>query len=90
MTLEKTIMTEFAYPALVIGLLLEGETVLVLGAFMAHRGHLDCRLVILRVDCHFFVRPVLLLDGAHKRQRVSRKETGLETECGQGKVFIAP
>lgn len=46
MTLE-TIMTQFGYPALVIGLLLEGETVLVLGAFMAHRGYLDLPLVIL-------------------------------------------
>jgi membrane protein DedA with SNARE-associated domain len=46
MTLE-TIITQFGYPALVIGLLLEGETVLVLGAFMAHRGYLNLPLVIL-------------------------------------------
>ncbi|MCJ7435173.1 MAG: DedA family protein [Anaerolineales bacterium] len=46
MTFE-TIITQFGYPALVIGLLLEGETVLVLGAFMAHRGYLDLPLVIL-------------------------------------------
>ena len=46
MTLE-TIITQFGYRALVIGLLLEGETILVLGAFMAHRGYLDLPLVIL-------------------------------------------
>ena len=46
MSLE-TIITHFGYPALVIGLLLEGETMLVLGAFMAHRGYLDLPLVIL-------------------------------------------
>ena len=46
MTLE-TIITQFGYPGLVIGLLFEGETVLVLAAFMAHRGYLDLPLVIL-------------------------------------------
>ena len=45
MSLE-SIVTQFGYPALVIGLLLEGETMLVLGAFMAHRGYLDLPLVI--------------------------------------------
>lgn len=46
MTLE-TIITHFGYLGLVIGLLFEGETVLVLAAFMAHRGYLDLPLVIL-------------------------------------------
>lgn len=41
-----TIISQFGYPALVVGLLLEGETVLVLGAFMAHRGYLNLPLVI--------------------------------------------
>lgn len=45
MSLE-TLITRFGYPALVLGLLLEGETVLVLGAFMAHRGYLSLPLVI--------------------------------------------
>ncbi|HQX16038.1 MAG TPA: DedA family protein [Anaerolineales bacterium] len=42
-----TIISQVGYPALVVGLLLEGETVLVLGAFMAHRGYLNLPLVIL-------------------------------------------
>lgn len=46
MSLE-TIVTQFGYPALALGLLLEGETMLVLGAFMAHRGYLSLPLVIL-------------------------------------------
>jgi len=41
------IVTQFGYPALVVGLALEGETMLILGAFMAHRGYLDLPLVIL-------------------------------------------
>jgi membrane protein DedA with SNARE-associated domain len=45
MTLEN-IISQFGYPALILGLLLEGETVLVLGAFMAHRGYLNLPLVI--------------------------------------------
>jgi membrane protein DedA with SNARE-associated domain len=46
MSLENLI-TQFGYPALVLGLLLEGETVLVLAAFMAHRGYLELPWVIL-------------------------------------------
>lgn len=45
MSLEH-IISQFGYPALVVGLLLEGETVLVLGAFMAHRGYLSLPPVI--------------------------------------------
>jgi len=46
MSLE-TIVAQFGYPALVVGLLLEGETMLILGAFLAHRGYLNLPLVIL-------------------------------------------
>jgi membrane protein DedA with SNARE-associated domain len=46
MSLE-ILLARFGYPALVIGLFLEGETVLVLAAFMAHRGYLNLPLVIL-------------------------------------------
>lgn len=45
MNLEAFI-THFGYPALILGLLLEGETVLILAAFMAHRGYLDLPFVI--------------------------------------------
>jgi membrane protein DedA with SNARE-associated domain len=41
------LISRFGYPALFLGLLLEGETVLVLAAFMAHRGYLSLPLVIL-------------------------------------------
>ncbi|MEP7134884.1 MAG: DedA family protein [Chloroflexota bacterium] len=41
------IVTQFGYPALVVGMLLEGETMLVLGSFMAHRGYLNLPVVIL-------------------------------------------
>jgi len=43
----ENLISNFGYPALVLGLLLEGETVLVLSAFMAHRGYLNLPLVIL-------------------------------------------
>src|SRR5215208_7273151 len=43
----ETIISQFGYPALIVGLVLEGETVLVLAAFMAHRGYLDLPVVIL-------------------------------------------
>jgi membrane protein DedA with SNARE-associated domain len=41
-----TAISQFGYPALVVGLLLESETVLVLAAFMAHRGYLELPWVI--------------------------------------------
>ena len=43
----ETIVLQFGYPALILGLLLEGETILVLGGFMAHRGYLQLPWVIL-------------------------------------------
>lgn len=43
----ETIIARFGYLALVIGLLFEGETVLVLGAFMARRGYVSLPVVIL-------------------------------------------
>lgn len=46
MSLEH-IIVQFGYTALIIGLLFEGETVLVLAAFMAHRGYLELPWVIL-------------------------------------------
>ena len=41
------LIAHFGYPALVVGLLLEGETAMMLAAFMAHRGYLSLSLVIL-------------------------------------------
>ncbi len=41
------LITQFGYPALILGLLLEGETVVVLAAFMAHRGYFNLPTVIL-------------------------------------------
>jgi membrane protein DedA with SNARE-associated domain len=46
MSIEQLI-TQFGYPALVLGLLLEGETVVVLAAFLAHRGYFNLPAVIL-------------------------------------------
>ncbi len=41
------LITQFGYPALILGLLLEGETVVVLAAFLAHRGYFNLTAVIL-------------------------------------------
>ncbi|MBW2474086.1 MAG: hypothetical protein JRE56_05770 [Deltaproteobacteria bacterium] len=37
----------FGYLAILIGTFLEGETILILGGFAAHRGYLDLSLVII-------------------------------------------
>lgn len=41
------LIARLGYPALMIGLLLEGETILVIGAFMAHRGYFSLPAVML-------------------------------------------
>jgi len=41
------LITIFGYPAIMVGTFIEGEMVLVLGGFAAHRGYLDLPLVIL-------------------------------------------
>lgn len=45
MSLEELVST-YGYAAIVLGTFLEGETVLILGGFAAHRGYLDLTLVI--------------------------------------------
>lgn len=46
MSLEQIVLT-YGYPALLIGTLLEGETVVVLAGFLAHGGYLNLSWVIL-------------------------------------------
>ncbi len=43
----QAIITEYGYIAILIGAFLEGETALIIGAFLAHSGHLDILLVML-------------------------------------------
>ncbi len=42
----ETFIEDYGYLAILIGTFMEGETVLVLGGFAAHRGYLDLYLVI--------------------------------------------
>lgn len=46
MTLEWAVIN-FGYPALVVGTFFEGEIILIIGGFAAHRGYLNLPLVIL-------------------------------------------
>jgi membrane protein DedA with SNARE-associated domain len=46
MSLEQ-IVTSFGYPAILLGTFLEGETILIIGGFLAHDGYLDLPRVIL-------------------------------------------
>jgi len=45
MSLEE-IISNYGYAALLIGTFIEGETILVLAGFAAHRGYLDLPLVV--------------------------------------------
>ncbi|PKL38418.1 MAG: DedA family protein [Spirochaetae bacterium HGW-Spirochaetae-1] len=42
----ETIVQHFGYPAIILGSFLEGETILVVGGFAAHRGYLSLPLVM--------------------------------------------
>jgi membrane protein DedA with SNARE-associated domain len=43
----ETLISTYAYAAILVGTFFEGETVLVSGGFAAHRGYLEFRWVIL-------------------------------------------
>ena len=45
MSLE-SFVNQFGYIALILGLVIEGETILVIAAFLAHRGHIELPWVI--------------------------------------------
>ena len=47
MTLIENFVSTYGYPAVFIGTLLEGETILVIAGFLAHRGYLKLYVVIL-------------------------------------------
>jgi len=40
-------ITTFGYPAVILGTFLEGETVLIIGGYLAHSGYLELQYVIL-------------------------------------------
>ncbi len=46
MTIESAV-TQFGYPAIFIGTFLEGETILIVGGFVAYQGYLNIYFVIL-------------------------------------------
>lgn len=46
MNLE-TFVNQFGYIALIFGLVIEGETILIVAAFLAHRGHMELAWIIL-------------------------------------------
>jgi len=46
MTLE-SFVTSYGYPALLLGSLMEGETIVIIAGFLAHSGHLNLSWVIL-------------------------------------------
>jgi len=46
MTLE-SFVTSYGYPALLVGSLMEGETIVIIAGFLAHSGHLNLPWVIL-------------------------------------------
>lgn len=46
MSMEQ-VVTQYGYPAIVVGTFLEGETILIVAGFAAHQGYLKLSLVIL-------------------------------------------
>ena len=62
MSLE-TLIVSYGYPVLFFGAMLEGETVLLLGAYLAHEGYLDLKWVTLTTlagtlvidQCYFYL-----------------------------------
>ena len=64
------LLARFGYPALFLGTLVEGETFILLGGFLAHRGYLRLALVILVAALGAFSGDVLyFLLGRHYGRR---------------------
>ena len=61
MTLESIVDT-YGYLAVLLGTFLEGETILVLGGFAAHRGYLALPWVIVAA---FFIAIMLVIVGVY-------------------------
>lgn len=66
MSLE-SLVTSYGYPAVLVGTFLEGETILVLAGFLAHRGYLDLPLVILTAFLGTFTGDQLFSGSAASR-----------------------
>jgi len=59
----------FGYLAILIGTFLEGETILILGGFAAHRGYLDLSLVIMSAFIGTFFGDQLFYFLGHKHSQ---------------------
>jgi membrane protein DedA with SNARE-associated domain len=71
------LITLFGYPVILLGTLAEGEMVLILGGFAAHRGYLDLRLVILCAFIGAFLGDQFFFYlGRHKSRPFLRRHPG--------------
>lgn len=52
MNLEE-VVTHYGYIGILIGTFLEGETILIIAGFLAHRGYLELPFVIVRIFWEF-------------------------------------
>ena len=88
MTLE-WVVTNFGYPAVAIGTFFEGEIILILAGFAAHRGYLYLPLVILAAflgglsgdQFYFFL-------GRHRGRSVLAKHPGWEARIDRFKLLL--
>jgi len=78
MTLE-SVVTQFGYPAIFIGTFLEGETILIIGGFIAYQGYLSIFFVIaIAFLGSLFGDQLYFLLGRYKGQSILKRHKAWE------------
>jgi membrane protein DedA with SNARE-associated domain len=88
MNLE-TIVTIYGYPALLVGALMEGETIVIIAGFMAHSGHLYLPWVMLTAFAGAFTADQFFFQlGKRKGKAVLEKKPHWEQRVDRIRSFL--
>jgi membrane protein DedA with SNARE-associated domain len=88
MTLESFVVT-YGYPALLIGTLLEGETIVIIAGILAHSGYLQLPWVIMISFCGAFCADQLFFQiGKRKGRRFLEKKPHWEPRIDRVRRFL--
>ena len=89
MTFIENFVSTYGYPAVFIGTLLEGETILVIAGFLAHRGYLKLYVVIALAFLGTLLSDqILFLIGRVNGKRLIKKYNFIKSRMGRINKFL--
>ena len=89
MTNLEIFVTNYGYLAIFLGTLLEGETILVIGGFLAHRGYMKLQLVILLAFFGTLISDqALFMIGRIKGKNFVKKYNFLKSKMNSVNLFL--